>query len=665
MKNITVIFLVLLLIIMSGCTGSGKLIKKTQPEPEYNEEALNLVIDGAIFDVIGFHKEALLKYHQAAEFDSSSPGIYFAMAENYYFLGEVKTSIKIINKILKIDPQNLDALILLAACYEKQKNYYKAMLVYEDIVRLEPKSLEHLYYLTSLQIIIRDYDKALMTYQAMLENGLDNPDFCLRIGYLFLQNRAYKQAEQVYLGVYEKYPDIEEIYLALAATYKVKGDTTKAIAWYKKALVFNNNFRDARAELRMIYDKNQNWDDAITFFNDLVDKDSTNLANKLLLGNFYFQKGETPKAIDIFKKTVTEHPARESAYLALGSLFMMKGDTVSTINIYQDALNSKNAFYFYRVRQNLKDIFLDQQQWQRAIQLFEPLQNNDTTFVSSRLEVANILMLKGDTLAAIDYCKPLEETHSDDWRVPFTLGRLYFFSERHEEAGKGFDRALELQNELPHLWILRGINYIEMDSLDRAAENFLNSLDKFPDDPALNYYTGTVLSRQRKFSQAIEYLEKSTEKDPDNIQSILSLAGAYDELKKFEKSEKLYQKLIELDPDSPVINNNYAYHLSIRGLKLEQALEYSKKALTADPENAPYLDTIGWIYYKIGDYYQAKYYIEQSLAIQKSSPEVMEHLGEVYFKLGDTNNAELYWKKALELDNDRTHLLEKLGQSKK
>jgi len=663
MKNIKIIFIVLLFVFLSGCTGSRKLVKKSQPEDKYNEEALNLVIDGAIFDVIGLNKEALLKYHQAAEFDSSSPGIYFAMAENYYFLGEEKTSIKIIDKILKIDPQNLDALILLAACYEKQKNYYKAMLVYEDIVKLEPKSLENLYYLTSLQIIIRQYDKALKTFHSMLENGLDSPEFSMRIGYLFLQNRAYEQAEQVYLGVFEKNPEIEEIYLALAATNKVKGDTTQAIIWYKKALNYNNNFRDAGAELRMIYEKNKNWDDAITFFGNLVHKDSTNLANKLLLGNFYFQKGDLTNAIKIFKKTVKQHPARESAYLALGSLFMMKGDTVSTIGIYEDVLQSQNAGYFYQVRQSLKDIYLDQQKWRKAINLFESLQNNDTTYVSSSLEIANIIMMKGDTLAAIDYCKPLEKNHADDWRVPLTLGRFYFFSRKHVDAEKSFNKALEIQKEIPQLWILRGINYIEMDSLDLALENFMNSLKNFPDDPGLNYYTGSVLSRQKNFPQAVEYFKKSSEKEPDNIQAILSLAGAYDELKIFEKSEKLYQKLIKVDPESPVINNNYAYHLSIRGRDLELALQYSKKALKADPENAPYLDTIGWIYYNLGDYEQAKNYIEQSLAIQKTSPEVMEHLGEVYFKMGDISNAELYWKKALELDKGRTHLLEKLGQS--
>ncbi len=662
MKKAPYIIFFLAVLWLTGCS-SNRVIQKENPQPTYNQEALNMVIDGTIADIIGMNKEALLKFHQAAEFDSSSPGIFLAMAENYYYLGEDKTSIKIINKVLNLDPQNLDALILLAACYEKQNDYYRAMLVYEEIVKNNPGNLEHLYYLTSLQIIVKNYDKALASYQTMVQNGLEDPDFCMRIGYLFLQGQALQQAEKVYLGIYQQHPELEEIYLALAATAKAQGDTTKAVSWYKTALEYNDTFRDVRAELRAWYEKNQSWDEAISFFSSLVQKNPDNLANQLLLGNFYFDKGDTTGAIAVFQNAIKTYPLRENSYLALASLLQMKQDTLAIERLYEEALQKSSSFS--TIRQGLKNLYTRQQQWAKAVDLYLPLQKNDSTFVSSRIEIANILMMQGDSLEAIDYMKPLMESHGTDWRVPITLGRYYFLTGQHQNAGVFFDKTLELRHDITHLWILRGINYIEMDSLDLALENFKASLKDFPDDPGLNYYAGSILSRQRKFAQAIEYFEKSSEKEPDNVQAILSLAGAYDELKEFGKSEPLYLKILALSPESPVINNNYAYHLSVRGVNLEKALEHSKKALQADPENAPYLDTLGWIYYKLGDYDQAIYYIEKSLAVDQESPEVMEHLGDVYFKKGDLVNAEKYWKKSLQLDGQRTHLLEKLGQSKK
>ncbi|HPG39123.1 MAG TPA: tetratricopeptide repeat protein [bacterium] len=663
MKNCLYIILFTTALWLTGCGSNHALVKEKPLKATYNQEALDMVIDGTIANLVGMNKEALLKYHQAAEFDSSSPGIFLAMAENYYYLGEEKTSIKIINKVLNLDPENLDALILLAACYEKQNDYYRAMQVYKNIVKIEPGNLEHLYYLTSLQIVVKNYEQALASYQSMLQNGLDDPDFCLRIGYLFLQSRALLQAEQVYMGLYKQYPEEEEIYLALAATAKAKGDTLKAISWYKKALEYDDNFGDIRAELRTWYEKNQSWDEAINYFSSLLQKNPDNLANQLLLGNFYFEKGDTTGAITVFQNAIKSFPLRENSYLALASLLQMKKDTLAIEQLYTEALQ-KNSM-FSTVRQGLKNLYLQRQEWKKAVDLYLPLQDNDSTYVSSRIEIANILMAQGDSLEAIDYFKPLMDTQSDDWRVPITLGRYYFLTGQHPLAAECFDKTLELRQDLTHLWILRGINYIQMDSLDLALDNFKTSLQDFPDDPGLNYYAGSILSRQRKFAQAIEYFEKSSEKEPDNIQSILALAGAFDELKEFDKSEPLYLKILSLSPESPVINNNYAYHLSVRGINLEKALEHSKIALQAEPDNGPYLDTMGWIYYKLGDYDQAIHYIEKSLAIDKDSPDVLEHLGDIYYKKGDQLNAEKNWKKSLELDGQRTHILEKLGQSKK
>ena len=84
------------------------------------------------------------------------------------------------------------------------------------------------------------------------------------------------------------------------------------------------------------------------------------------------------------------------------------------------------------------------------------------------------------------------------------------------------------------------------------------------------------------------------------------------------------------------------------------------KALEADPENGAFLDTIGWVYFKIGNYDKALEYIKKSVAIRDSSAEVLEHLGDVYEKLGQMELAVENWKRAKTLDPDRESLTTKL-----
>ena len=84
------------------------------------------------------------------------------------------------------------------------------------------------------------------------------------------------------------------------------------------------------------------------------------------------------------------------------------------------------------------------------------------------------------------------------------------------------------------------------------------------------------------------------------------------------------------------------------------------KALEADPKNAAFLDTMGWIHYKLGNYSQAVEYIEGSLAVRDDSAEVLEHLGDAYEKLGKIDLAIQYWRQAREIEPNRESVLAKL-----
>ena len=100
--------ILLLIALLAGITGCGSLRtltkpeqeKETEPEPSYNREAMNHIISGAVAELLGQPKNALVEYHQAAEIDTSSPGIYLSLAENYFVLGEIKSSIRLCNRAI-------------------------------------------------------------------------------------------------------------------------------------------------------------------------------------------------------------------------------------------------------------------------------------------------------------------------------------------------------------------------------------------------------------------------------------------------------------------------------------------------------------------------------------------------------------------------------------
>ena len=247
---------VVALTLMVGCASTRKITPPSYDKPEYSEEALQYIINGSIADLIGQPKDAVVEYHQAAEIDTSSPGIFIALAEDYYIMEKPRSCIRLAKKAVRLDPTNTDGLELLAASYDMMKNYKSALLIYEKLAELQPTDIETLYNLASLQILAHQYPKALSTYKNMVSAGLEDPDFRLRVGHLFLQSRAFKQAGSVYMDIQAQFPEFEASYLGLAAISKAQNDTAQVIKWYTKAIEYNNpNFTDAIAELLNIYKK--------------------------------------------------------------------------------------------------------------------------------------------------------------------------------------------------------------------------------------------------------------------------------------------------------------------------------------------------------------------------------------------------------------------------
>jgi tetratricopeptide (TPR) repeat protein len=220
-----------------------------------------------------------------------------------------------------------------------------------------------------------------------------------------------------------------------------------------------------------------------------------------------------------------------------------------------------------------------------------------------------------------------------------------------------------MHDEFLNIYFMLGLSYMQTRKYVEAEDVFFKGLQKFPKVPDLYFFMGNLLQQQQRHEDAINYLQVANKLEPQNVQTLWTLAASFEAMKKYKESDELYQTALEIRPDDPLILNNYAYSLSERGERLEEALEMSKVATQKEPENGAYLDTIGWIYYKMGRYEMALEFVKKAIQIRNDSAEVHEHLGEIYYKLNNFENARLSWEKALQLDESRSWLKEKLKEN--
>ncbi len=123
--------------------------------------------------------------------------------------------------------------------------------------------------------------------------------------------------------------------------------------------------------------------------------------------------------------------------------------------------------------------------------------------------------------------------------------------------------------------------------------------------------------------------------------------SVYERQKKYDKAEEMFKKVLAGDPNSAVTLNYLGYMLADRGVRLEEALGYVRKAIQLDPQNGAYLDSLGWVYYKMGNYDLAEENLRKAAGKVGNDPTVQDHLGELYQKKGSLKQAIMHWERAL------------------
>lgn len=179
-----------------------------------------------------------------------------------------------------------------------------------------------------------------------------------------------------------------------------------------------------------------------------------------------------------------------------------------------------------------------------------------------------------------------------------------------------------------------------------------------PAEVTYYYYEAVALSQTGRGQEAIERLRQGEEYiDEETAREFASdyealLGDLLHEAGDEEAAFAAYEQALSYKSDNMLCLNNYAYFLSLRGERLDDAAAMSRRTLEAEPDNAVYLDTYAWILYVQGDYRQAREYIDRALALLgegKDHAGVFDHAGDIYYRCGERTGALRLWARAMAL----------------
>lgn len=157
---------------------------------------------------------------------------------------------------------------------------------------------------------------------------------------------------------------------------------------------------------------------------------------------------------------------------------------------------------------------------------------------------------------------------------------------------------------------------------------------------------GNVLRDANLHQEAFETLEIACASNPESADLFYDLAMAAEKLNRLDVAETALKRVIELKPDDPQGYNALGYTLVDRTARIEEGSKLIEKALALSPEDAFILDSMGWAYYRLGQYAKSVEYLQKAFD-KRADPEVAAHLGEVLWKMGNHDTAQQVWRKAL------------------
>jgi tetratricopeptide (TPR) repeat protein len=169
-----------------------------------------------------------------------------------------------------------------------------------------------------------------------------------------------------------------------------------------------------------------------------------------------------------------------------------------------------------------------------------------------------------------------------------------------------------------------------------------------------------ILVRLDRYDDATTALKEGLDRIPDEPALLYQMALTYDRAGKFDMAVKTLKYLIEIKPDHFDAMNYLGYSWADRNINLEEALALIQRALEIKPDASYIIDSLGWVYYRLGRYEEA---LEQLLkAGEKMGDDatILEHIGDTYDKLGKDELAIEFWSLALQADPGNATVSEKL-----
>lgn len=470
------------------------------------------------------------------------------------------------------------------------------------------------------------------------------------------------------------------------------GDVLQAISEYENVLELDGEAAPVYKDLALLYWQIGKSSEAFSFARKLEALYKDDVSTHLFLGSFYLITGQTKLANKAWENALKIEPENESAILHLAASHSVENEPEKAIEYWEKFIkqepDSAEGYYQLGLIQDRAG------NTEKARESFEKSISLRPDYPNAHLALAQIYEReRKDYLAGQEYEKYLEYV-PDNFSVLSYLGGLYYKIKNYGAAESTFQKAYKINskdyninfwlgvlaaekkdwteairyfefinNKSSNVLVLTRLSYYYIVIKDYGkAVKYLTKLAKVQPDNGVPYYLlGLAYLDQKKFAPAEKNFLYATKLKPDIEDVHFHLGALYDQTGKFDKAVPEMEKAIEINPKYAPALNYLGYSYAERNIKLKEAEVLIKRAIEIEPQNGSFIDSLGWVEFRKGNYEESEKILEQAIA-KLPDPVIWDHLGDVKLKLGKTADAWVAYRNSIDLEPKNRKVSKKIKQ---
>jgi tetratricopeptide (TPR) repeat protein len=470
---------------------------------------------------------------------------------------------------------------------ERAGNTTKALESYEKAVQQDPQALQVYRDMAELRLRLGQPDAALVDAEHVKELAPKDPSTFIFLGNIRVAQGDLAKAADAYEQALKLDPSNLRALENLGNYYALL-DPDKSLSYYQRYIDINPRDADIYFQMALVNQKRGNLKKALPLYQQSIELDSEQIASHMALADLYEQEKSTAAAIAEYETAIKLQPASPLVTGRLGNL------------LYRDG------------------------QWDRAKAAFETVAKATPQEPSAYYWLARVAEEKKDWKEAATNAEKAYKLSQDPQFLALTA---YYMTLDHqvENAVKYLEKAKENDPNNANVLLFLGMNYLDMNKVEKAQEVLAKGVAQYPKDVQLRFQLGSAEDRLNHFDAAVDQ----------------------------------FQTVLKLDPKNSAAMNYLGYSWADRGIRLPEAEKLLRQAVALDPDNGAYLDSLGWVRYKQGDASEARHFLEKAV-ILSPDPLIYDHLGDACLADKHPEAALQAWSKALSMDPKNDALRKKI-----